>query len=195
MVYTSVAVVGPMYSGKTSVREVFESELGYRGISHSQILKRFLDQRGLPIERYFFAMIDRELREANGSIAVPELVMKELGSSEYFAVDGIRHSDEIEWYRDNVPGMFVIGVDADLDRMISRWIRYCRMKADPKYRDLEWPVFMNRDDYEWASEQYDVGRALQLADVKLIGHVTKEELKADVRKLIKTYEFARAVRV
>jgi len=173
--YTSAGIVGPLYSGKTEIRRVFEQTLCYKGISHSQILREEIGRRQLPMDRDSFTRVYQELVERYGHDILARLTLERVPARSGFVVDGIRHPAELEYCRGNVEGFFSIGVDVSENRDISRRIRYNRMLEMGRDIDrVNWEGFVERDMLEWGgvSDLYNIEETLRLVDFRTLNNRT-----------------------
>ncbi len=132
-----VGVTGLPGVGKGEFVARLQAVLQEKGIaayhySLSDVLRTFVRQQGLPVERPVLHRIANELREKHGSgvlaTMVADTIAETLRTFENelevaFIIDSIRAPDEITTLRKRYDGKFVmVGLEAPLDLLVTRII-------------------------------------------------------------------------
>ncbi len=183
MRYSSVGITGPIYAGKTEIRRILE-QLGYSGFSHSQILVDELQRRELQVDREHLTDLFQEFVDRYGHDVLARFTMDRVGNSG-FAIDGLRHPAEINYYRQHAQGFACIAVDAHSDKDESRRIRYERMLAMERGVDKpDWDSFVKRDRSELGGviDIHQISRCIQMADIYIINDGSLEDLRNQILK-------------
>ncbi len=189
--YTSVGLTALPYSGKTTVSDVLVAELDYKQISHSAILRDEALRRGatLPLSRDDYMQTYLDMIAQHGRYVLAEMTLERAGRTSGIVIDGIRTIYEIEFYRENLPGFFALGLDASKDEERSRMVRFGRMMQSPRtdVAKMTYAEFEQRDLVELGAGHpfYSVKKCLKIANEIILNDGKIENLESLVRQLIK----------
>ena len=124
-----IGLTGKFAAGKGTVAEY----LGRRGFAYhslSDVIREELRARGIAESRENLTAVGNELRRAEGPAALAGRIAGRLRDGRSHIVDSIRNPAEVEVLRE-VPGFFMVGVDADPRVRFERLVRRAR-QGDPE---------------------------------------------------------------
>jgi dCMP deaminase len=133
-----VGLTGKFAAGKGTVA-AYLGRLGFTYHSLSDVIREELARRGVAESREALTELGNALRRQDGPAALALRLGERLGDGGDHIVDSIRNPAEVEVLR-NIPGFFMIGVDADSRVRFSRLVARGR-QGDPTtfelFRSLE----------------------------------------------------------
>lgn len=117
-----IGLTGKFAAGKGTVAE-YLGRIGFAYHSLSDVIREELAARGVTESREHLTAVGNELRRAEGPAALARRIAGRLGDGRDHIVDSIRNPAEVEVLRE-VPGFFMVGVDADprvrFERLVKR---------------------------------------------------------------------------
>jgi len=123
-----VGLTGKFAAGKGTVADHLR-ERGFAYHSCSDVLREELAARGVPESRENLLAIGNELRRDGGPDVLARRIAARLGDGRNHIVDSIRNPAEVAALRE-VPGFFLLGVDADQRTRFGRLVSRAR-QGDP----------------------------------------------------------------
>ncbi|MBN2290099.1 MAG: AAA family ATPase [Candidatus Glassbacteria bacterium] len=166
-------------AGKDEVARYLVERKGFSYFSLSDVLRRELERRSLPVTRENLVETGNALRLRHGPGALAELALEALGDTEDAVVVSIRNPGEVEVLRRR--GDFIlVGVDAPLE------LRYRRARARGRPEDphsLEEFTAQERAELAGAAGQQQLDACFALSDRVLVNDGTLEELHRKVEEL------------
>jgi dCMP deaminase len=145
------------------------------------VIRRELENRGLPESRERMIDVGTELRAKHGPGALAQLIVDSLASDRNYAIDSIRHPAEVEVLRDCGHPFKLIWVDADLETRFERMKSRGRSGDPGSLEELE-----RLEGRELASENPSAQQLLAvkaLADFEVSNDGTLEGLHASIRQV------------
>lgn len=171
-----VGLTGKFAAGKGTVADYLQ-EQGFAYHSCSDVLREELAARGVPESRENLLAIGNELRRDGGPDVLARRIAGRLRDGADHIVDSIRNPAEVEALRE-VPGFFLLGVDAD------RRVRFERLLARGRQGDpTTFEVFAALEDQETNSTDPTTQRlhaTFVLADEIVFNDATVEALREAV---------------
>ncbi|MCA9518616.1 MAG: AAA family ATPase [Myxococcales bacterium] len=122
-----IGLTGKFAAGKGTVAEVLTAR-GFRYHSLSDVLREELAARGIAESREALTAVGNELRRDGGPDVLARRIQARLQDGGDHIVDSIRNPAEVAALRE-VPGFFLLGVDAD------RAVRFERLRARARQGD------------------------------------------------------------
>lgn len=122
-----IGLTGKFAAGKGTVAEQLVAR-GFRYHSLSDVLREELAARGIPESREALTVVGNELRTDGGPDVLARRIQARLQDGGDHVVDSIRNPAEVDALRE-VPGFFLLGVDAD------RTTRFERLRARGRQGD------------------------------------------------------------
>lgn len=168
-----VGLTGKFAAGKGTVADHLK-EQGFRYHSLSDVLREELAARGVPESREALLAVGNELRRDGGPDVLARRIQGRLLDGADHIVDSIRNPAEVAALRE-VPGFFLLGVDAD------RRIRFERLIARGRQGDPEtFEQFVALEDQETHSTDPSTQRlhaTFALADEVVANDADVDELE------------------
>lgn len=175
-----VGLTGKFAAGKGTVAEVLRAR-GFVFHSLSDVIREELAARGLPESRENLTATGNAMRRADGPAALALRISPRLGDGRDHIVDSIRNPAEVEVLR-NVPGFFLLGVDADQRTRFER-LRARNRVGDPttfeQFAELE-----ARETHSTDPTTQQLLATWQLADVVVDNDGTVDELATEVARVL-----------
>jgi dCMP deaminase len=179
-----IGLTGSISSGKGAVAEFLKSkDMIY--LSLSDEVREEAKNRKIEITRENLQNLGNAMREKEGNGVLAKRVIKKIKSQKYsnVIIDGIRNPDEITELK-KLSKFFLVAVDAPQEIRFKRLVSRNR-ESDPK----TWQDFIKIDNRDLGinekSSGQQVGKCIQMADVKIINNKTVEDLNNDVAMLLK----------
>lgn len=179
-----IAVVGPIASGKGALINLLK-EMGYHGISLSDVVREKAKEWGLPFTRENLQDVGDKLRHSFGSSILAELATQGIKRHPdvKYVIDSVRNPAEVAYLKKTF-GARVIGITASPDK------RFQLMQArgrewDPKTRE-EFRRLEERDrGVGQESFGQQVEKCLQMADIVLDNNGTLADFNTNVSHFLK----------
>lgn len=132
---TIIGLVGDIASGKGMVAKILEDK-GYSRHVLSDRIREEISRHGLidlVDDRETLQDIGNELRCEHGPQALAEITDSFINASQsrFVVVDGLRNTAEIAYFKAKYPEFYVIGVDADKEVRLGRYLARTK-RGDPK---------------------------------------------------------------
>ena len=182
-----IGVVGPDCSGKGTVAAYLRDQQRFECYSLSDMLREEADVRGLDRKTETLIALGRELRAEHGNSVLAQKALKKLKPNTRYAIESIRHPDEVRALRGKVK-FTLVAVDAPL---YDRWQRFNSRKREGEQISVE--EFAERDRRAFYSPEeggQQVGVCMTMAQHHIYNHaaVTAAELYSQVDKVLQRLE-------
>ena len=181
-----IGLVGSFGSGCSFIGNKFIDPHGYKSISLSEILREYYDrEKGSKptdkIPKRILQDFGNEIREKNGPSFLAEKAFEIIKNkpSENFIVDSIRNPAEIDFLKNEIPEVYIIGIFADIE------IRWDRLK---EYYDNDRKAFdidNERDAHEYSVYGQKVSECFKKADI-IISNDDKIHRNNEAETLLKS---------
>jgi dephospho-CoA kinase len=135
---TTIALVGPIASGKGHISELLKSR-GFAHFTYGDEVRKEISLRGLPLERRVYQDVSDILRIEQGTPILAQRIASEIqrerqqGRANKAIIDGLRHPDEVEWLKTHF-NTKVLGVTAPPELRFQRLLDRAR-PSDPGTRE------------------------------------------------------------
>ena len=139
-----IGLAGTMGSGKGELSSLLQKK-GFSYITISDIIRKELLKRNLPLKREELQNLGNELREKHGNDYWAKKAIEKIDLNKNWVIDGIRNPGEIEELK-NIPNFFLIGIDAPENLRLIRAKRRKRVidgrissdsKKEKEFKTLE----------------------------------------------------------
>jgi dephospho-CoA kinase len=120
-----IGIVGPIASGKGTIKEYLISKYGAKDCRFSTILRDVLKRLSLEINRDNLINLSTSLRQTFGQDLLAKVIMEDAKniSANIVVVDGVRRMEDIQYLK-KLDGFILLGIDADpkirYQRLVSR---------------------------------------------------------------------------
>jgi dephospho-CoA kinase len=172
-----IGIVGLAASGKGEFSRI-AAGMGIPVVVMGDVIRDAVRAAGLPITDKNLGEVANALRKEGGMAAIAERSLPAIERQEgpVVLVDGIRGDEEVYLFRTRFSDFILIGVDAPFAARLSRLT--ARGRAD----DLpDADVLKLRDSREIS---WGLGKALSLADIRIMNDGTIEEFEERARHLL-----------
>jgi dephospho-CoA kinase len=172
-----IGVVGMPASGKGEFARI-ASEMGIPVIVMGDMIRNAVKASGLePTDTNFGATANR-LRAERGMDAIGQLCIPEVGrqTASLVLIDGIRGDSEVKLFKKVFPGFTLVRIDSSFGNRLSRVVARGRSDDFQTAGELR-----TRDERELG---WGLGRALELADLRIENNGTLDEFSEAVCKLL-----------
>jgi len=178
-----IGLTGPNASGKGEAARFLESK-GFSYHSLSDILRDEARRSGIEPLRENLIKLGNELRRRNRASFLAEETIKRLAPAQNHIVDSIRNPAEVGALK-RLDDFILIGVDAPVERRFKRGLDRKR-PGDAQTLDdfIEKEKKENKND----SQNQQLKKCLQLADIVIINDSTLEEFHKKIDEAIKKYK-------
>ena len=173
-----IGIVGMPASGKGEISKIAR-DLGIPVVVMGDAIRDRVREAGLPVTDANCGTIAGKLRADLGMDAIARITIPaiEARSSPVVLVDGIRGDYEVATFREHFPDFTLIGIVSSFETRYRRLAN--RGRPDDTLTADELRV---RDERELG---WGLGRALSLADCRVVNEGTLEEFTAEVRALLR----------
>lgn len=162
---TIIGLVGKQGSGKSTVSDVLVKK-SFDVVSMGDVVRGEAERRGLGGDA--LGQISTELREEHGPTAVAELLLERQDLSGDVVIDGLRSDAEVELFREELEGFFLVAVTA------SQETRYERITGRGRSDDPEsYEAFVEKEERE---DSWGLDAAISMADLEVENEAGLEEL-------------------
>lgn len=178
-----IGVTGTNSSGKDSVGELIRQKLpGWQHFSLSDEIRGIVDERGLSQDRETWQRLGNELRQQFGSDYLAKRILNKATGN--FIVTSIRNPKEIEPFRERGDFRLIV-VDAPVELRYQRAIG--RGRSDDE-RTITLEEFVGMEAKELWGDEFgqQLGKVLEVADIKITNNGTFEELNTKVDTALKS---------
>lgn len=168
-----LCITGMPGAGKTLAADFLRDERRFKIVEMGDVVRDAMTEKGLKINNVSIREFALKLREEHGEDAVAKMVVdrvKKAGSN--VVITGVRSINEIDYFRQAVRDISVIGIIAPRD------VRYVRLRNRGRQDDLK-----TMDEFEFREEKekrYGVLGAIDAADYVITNTGTLEELKSNI---------------
>ncbi len=173
-------MVGHPASGKDAAAKYLEAK-GFRHISVGDFLRELMRQKNIPTDRSHIRSFVKAMRAEEGNGYPAEEIAETITGDTI--ISGFRNTAEVAIFRKRFSETFImIAVDAPAE------IRYARIKERKRIGDdISFERFKEEEDAERAEDSgsHEVDKVMAEADLKIENHGTKQELFAELDKLLK----------
>lgn len=174
-------VTGMPLSGKTTVADIMDEEIGFTVLDMGDVVRIEMDKRGIDAEKT--GEFVKKMREEHGKDAVAQLsapyLEEILEEKEKVVITGMRGWSEKKSFEDDT------GEEIDVIAVwASRDTRKERRKERQREEDVKGDGFHERDIRE--IENLGVGKLMALSDYIIENDgITMEKLEEEVREVVK----------
>jgi dCMP deaminase len=171
-----IGISGTNGAGKTTTAEYLKKK-GYAYYSCSDILRDILREKGEEITRDNLRELGNKIRKEYGNSELAKRLFKKIGNteqSENVIIDSLRHTDEINVFRNFGDKFKLIFIDAPVE------IRYERVRERKRADDfVSFDKFKSDEEKEMNTEGagQQLGLCKEAADVLIINEGTMNELQ------------------
>ncbi len=180
-----IAFVGAPGSGKTEAASVAR-EMGKPVVSMGDVVRKEVEMRGIPLSEA--GRVGDELRKKEGMDAISRRcipiirrIIREMDAEsrkDIIVIDGVRCIAEIENFRREFPGDFIlVSIESPFHMRCERMRK--RMREDDMF-DID--GFREREERE---RRWGVFDAMRMADRVIKNEGTLEDFRASVKKLLR----------
>ena len=182
-----IGITGTLGAGKGAVVSFLtRSPYSFAHFSVRDFLTTLIERRGLPVNRDSMVLVANELRSEHSPSYLVEQLLTEARAKpgiQDFIIESIRTEGEVTALRKLAPGAFkLFAVDADPE------LRYSRIVQRASATDsVDFETFVANEQREMRSEdpaKQNLGRTMELADVRFKNDGTLEELHAQVERAL-----------
>jgi|TARA_B100001971_G_C18086492_1_gene481179 dephospho-CoA kinase len=176
-----IGLTGSKAGGKGEVSDILK-EKGFLYESLSDRVREEAVKRGM--ENYTVKELQNigdELRRKFGDGIWAKKTLEKVDVGKNYIIDGIRNLGEIEELKKS-ENFILIAVDAPQKVRFERILKRARI-SDPK----DWETFLEMDERDIKSKEQsgqEVGKCMEMADVKIFNSGSLEELKDEIRKTL-----------
>lgn len=174
-----LGLVGPIASGKDTVKKYLEKKYGATGCRFSSILRDILGRIDLPNSRENMQGLSTILRQKFGedilakAIAIDAIKLK----SNIVVVDGVRRLADIKFLQ-RAAGFILVAIDADSKIRYERLVKRGENAGDAK---KTYTQFLKDHQYE---TELDVPMMMKKAKYKLDNNGSQVDLYKQIEELI-----------
>jgi len=174
-----IGTVGMPGSGKSTVAKVAE-EMGVTVVSGGDIIRKRVEEQGLPLTDKSSAMVTNELRREHGDAAIATECINVIQEQSYteILVDSFRTIEEVHRFRQVFRDEFyLLRIIADFETRASRLLKRERSDDIESVDELR-----NRDqrEIEWGIEE-----VMDEADLTIENNASYGEFKNQIQSLIR----------
>lgn len=175
----AIGIVGRQAAGKTLASEIGEA-MGMKVIRMGDLVREEIQSKGMKINEETISRYATMLRQKEGMQAIAKRTikrLKELNKQSTVIIDGIRSQEEVSLFKKEFGDNFKL--IAIIAHQRIRYERARNRKREDDASDME--IFIKKDKLEtnWGIEE-----AIKLADYTIKNEGTKEEFKANVRRIL-----------
>lgn len=176
-----VGITGTLGAGKGTVVEYLTQQKGFKHYSARGLLNEIIDERGLPPGRDTMRELANQMRADKGPAALIEaLFAKAVQVGSDAVIESVRTEGECVALRNSGTPFVLLAVDAD------QQIRYDRaFGRGSETDDVSFEKFAEQERVEMHStepHEQNLGRCMELADVKLTNDGTPSEFHAKIEE-------------
>ena len=174
-------LVGPIASGKDTVKKYLEKKYGAQNCRFSTILRDVLNRIEVPVERKNLQNISTLLRANFGEDVLAKVIASDASKlgSEIVVVDGVRRMADIKYLSD-LPNFFLTAIEADPKIRYGRLVKRNENVGDDK---KTYDQFLK--DHE-AEADREVPIVMKKAKYSLNNDGTFEDLHKQIDELVAT---------
>ncbi len=174
-----IGVTGHPASGKDTVADYLVSK-GFNKVSGGDILREEMIKLGIPTDRSHLHEFVAGMRQKYGNGYLSDETIKRIKGDT--VISGIRNLEEVKIFREKLVSNFkLIAVEAPQE-VRYRWARERGRIGD----DISLEKFKKEEDQEKANDSgsHEVDLVIGQADFKIVNETTKEDLFANVDKIL-----------
>ena len=174
-----LGLVGPIASGKDTVKKYLEKKYGATGCRFSSILRDILERIDLPNSRENMQGLSTILRQKFGEDILAKAIASDAIKlkSNIVVVDGVRRMADIKFLK-NTPGFYLVAVDAEPKIRYERLVKRGENAGDAK---KTYSQFLKDHQYE---TELDVPMLMKKAKYKLDNDGSPADLCKQIDELI-----------
>lgn len=173
-----IIVTGMPGSGKDEFVKVART-MGYTDVHMGDTVKKYAREQGIPVmDREIGAYASGERKKEGMDIWAKRTGMA-IENPDSTIVDGLRNTEELQYFRENFPNVTVVAIYANRDERLRRIL--IRNRADDVKTDYE---LDSRDNRELG---WGIGRTISLADHMIVNDGTLEEFRGKVREFLEEF--------
>ena len=176
-----LGLVGPIASGKDTVKKYLEKKYGATGCRFSSILRDILERIDLPNSRENMQVMSTILRQKFGEDILAKAIAADAVNlkSNIVVVDGVRRMADIKFLK-NAPGFVLVAVDAEPKIRYGRLVKRGENAGDAR---KTYSQFLKDHQYE---TELDVPMLIKKAKYKLDNNGPPADLYKQIDKLIQS---------
>ena len=175
-----LGLVGPIASGKDTVKKYLEKKYGATGCRFSSILRDILERIDLPNSRENMQELSTILRQKFGEDILAKAIASDAIKlkSNIVVVDGVRRMADIKFLK-NTPGFYLVAVDAEPKIRYERLVKRGENAGDAGKTHSQ---FLKDHQYE---TELAIPMLMKKAKYKLDNNDSLADLHKQIDKLIK----------
>ncbi|MEI6420386.1 MAG: AAA family ATPase [bacterium] len=174
-----IGLVGPIASGKGTVKKYLVEKYGAQDCRFSTILRDVLNRLSLETSRDNLIKVSTILREQFGQDLLAKVIANDAKhfTGDLVVIDGVRRMEDVKYLRE-VPGFVLVAIDAHPERRHSRLINRNENAGDDKKTYEEFVADHSRET------EATIPGVMKTADLTIDNSGTMEELYAQVDKIV-----------
>ncbi len=174
-----IGLMGRIGSGKGTVSEILQNEYGFKAITIGDLAREETIARGLEPTRENTTKVSTELLSKDPKYFIKKAIEQIKNSShKNWIIDGIRRPMDVEEFKKAFPDIIFIEVYVDPKIRFERLKERGRPGFPKTYEE-----FLEHEKLE--DEKFNILKTLSYADYKIENNGTLDELKENVKNLIK----------
>ncbi|MEM2111677.1 MAG: AAA family ATPase [Candidatus Bathyarchaeia archaeon] len=175
---TVIGIAGMPGAGKNTIREIIQ-EFGFPIIVMGDEVRSEVKRRNLELTPSNLGKTMLQIRAEEGPEVLAKRCIPKVKALSFrvVAIDGLRSLDEVHEFRKEFPNFRIIAVHASPETRFHRLLKRGR-SDDPR----DWEAFVERDERELS---VGLGDVIATADYMVVNEGTKEQLKKELRQLLK----------
>jgi len=178
-----LGLVGPLASGKGTVKKYIVEKYGGQDCRFSSILRDVLKRLSLDISRDNLINISTILRQNFGQDLLAKAIANDAKNfdADIVVIDGVRRMEDIQYLRE-IKGFVLLSIDADEKVRYGRMVARNENAGDNKKTFEEFLADHKRET------ELTIPGVMKIADNVVDNSGTLDELHAQIDKIIKHYK-------
>jgi len=169
----SIVLAGLARSGKDTAADFLVKKFKFKKYVMSDFIKEELKKKRLPQTKEMLSFYGDKLRKWKGMDAVAKMVYRKIGKKRNCIITGARSPEEIEFFKKKLSNVFVVAVNAPLQK---------RFKRQQAIKRINLRKFRERDERD--KKKKGLNKAINKADFVLQNNSTKKVLQQKILELM-----------